>query len=139
MEEGQVTKINFEYAENPVRFSLRSCCTKKPYSMVHVERQAIPVLLNRLKHFEDEYTWKMLASEERGKGITPEKKNTPSYDAIDEQRQNEDGVFMGEENHYFHMRVKSRDKHWGLFRIFGYQKKDMFCITHFDVKGAFHH
>ncbi|MFH1454864.1 MAG: hypothetical protein ABIF22_00875 [bacterium] len=39
------------------------------------------------------------------------------------------------EQYYFHFRVEQR----GLFRVFGYQKRQFFCITHIDKDGKIHH
>ena len=39
------------------------------------------------------------------------------------------------EQYYFHLRVEKK----GLFRVFGYQKKQFFCITHIDPNGNINH
>lgn len=139
MDGENVTKIDFGYADHKIRFSLRSCCTKKKYSTASVDRTAIAALSKRLMHLEDKYTWKQLSSEDRNKGLTPETKNSESYNEIDACREECERDFGLNEKHYFHFRVKDGSAELGKFRVFGYQKEDMFCITHFDVKGAFHH
>jgi len=139
MDGDHVTKIDIAHADSQVRFSLRSCSVKKKHSTASVDRSALTVLSKRLMHLEDKYTWKQLASEDRNKGLTPETKGSESYNQIHECKENSEGAFGLDENYYFHFRVKDRDSQFGKFRIFGYQKGDLFCITHFDVKGLFHH
>ena len=39
------------------------------------------------------------------------------------------------ESYYFHIRIDKT----GLFRIFGYQKGQLFCITHIDPRGKLNH
>jgi hypothetical protein len=139
MDSGNVTKIDIAHADSQVRFSLRSCSTKKKHSTMSVDRSALAVLSKRLMHLEDKYTWRQLAAEKRNKGLTSETKGSKSYNEIHECRENCEGSFGLDEDYYFHFRVKDGSPEFGKFRIFGYQKDDMFCITHFDVKGLFHH
>jgi len=139
MEGDTISKIDLGYAERKVRFSLRACFHRKRFCVLDVEKQALPLMLSRLKHLEDEYTWKMLASAPREVGLTKEFVGTDSYNRIEEKRSECEGVGMGAEDYFFHLRVKNQDKHYGLFRLFGYQKGDLFCVTHFDLKGELQH
>lgn len=139
MDGATVSKIDLAYADRKVRFSLRGCLHKRRFSILDVEKQALPLLLTRLKHLEDEYTWKMLASAPRENGLTREFSGSESFDLIDEKRSECEGPAMGNDDFFFHLRVKNQDKYYGLFRLFGYQKGDLFCVTHFDVRGELQH
>ena len=39
------------------------------------------------------------------------------------------------EQYYFHFRVEQTD----LFRVFGYQRGQFFCVTHIDPDGRINH
>jgi preprotein translocase subunit SecB len=68
----------------------------------------------------------------RESGLTPEKSGTESFGMIHEQNTSLEKVV---EQYYFHFRVEQK----GVFRIFGYQKREFFCITHIDRDGIIHH
>jgi len=55
-----------------------------------------------------------------------------SFDMIHNQNSSEQKLV---EQYYSHFRVEQK----GLFRIFGYQKGQLFCITHIDQNGTTHH
>lgn len=135
---GNVSKIDLAYSGSKVRFSLRGCEHKKDYSVIHVDSRAFSVLQKRLMDLEDKYSWKMLSGLSREQGLTSELIGTNSYEKIKEQYYLCEGPSMGDEEYFFHIRVKNKSKEYSKFRIFGYQKRDLFCITHFDVDGKIH-
>jgi len=89
-------------------------------------------LMDRLRYLE-KFKWKQLASLDRADGLTVEDPNSESYAMID--RQNYE-LEQFTEKYYFHLRI---EKQKGKFRIFGYQRRNVFCITQIDYKGQIHH
>lgn len=86
-------------------------------------------------HIEDNLTWKEFVNLPREKGVTKERPGSVTYNLISEQKECYEGPTLGDDDYFYHFRVKDGT----LFRVFGYQNRDMFCITHFDVSGDFHH
>ena len=68
----------------------------------------------------------------RGKGATKEKRNSGNFDLIHNENTSERMLM---EQYYFHFRIEQI----GLFRIFGYQRDQFFCITHIDPSGKINH
>lgn len=123
-------KIDLEYAEECVCFSITDCSIKK-YSFWCLDKQQAEILLKRLKHIE-KLTWNQFANLSRQDGVTPEKSGTPNFDMIHEENTSPRKMV---EQYYFHFRVEKK----GLFRIFGYQRKRFFCITQIDPNGKINH
>ena len=69
---------------------------------------------------------------DREHGTTVEIKGSESFAMIDEQDTSASKLL---EQYYYHFRVEQK----GVFRIFGYQRKQFFCITHIDRDGRIHH
>jgi len=133
MNENTPSKIDLGYTENKVVFLFCDCSLDKKFSFWKFEnREQAEMFINRLKHLE-ELKWSQLAALSREQGLTKEIPGTASYEMIDSQ--NTSPEKMGGEKYYFHFRVRDGN----LFRVFGYQKKQYFCITHIDKKGEIHH
>jgi len=130
MEKVAPTKIDIKYANEKVVFRISSCTTDKKYSLHSLKNRTTAEKFIKAIKKKEELTWKQLASVPRERGITPEIKNSKSYKMIDD-RNKSDSMVTGEK-YYFHMRVT------GKFRIFGYQWKEYFFITHIDVDGKIH-
>lgn len=124
------TKIDLAYAEAYVCFSITDCALKK-YSFWCLDKQQAETLLKRLKHIE-KLTWNQFANLSRQDGVTPEKPDTPNFDMIHEENTSPGKMV---EQYYFHFRVEKKR----LFRVFGYQRKQFFCITHIDPNGKINH
>lgn len=125
------TKINLEYAEEKVCFSICDCSLDKKYSFWCLSKEQAKKFLEKLKHIE-KLTWKQVASLQRKNGLTSERSNSPNFDLIHKQNTYERNLI---EQYYFHFRVEQT----GLFRVFGYQKQQFFCITHIDPNGKINH
>ncbi len=124
-------KFDLRFAESKILFLICDCSLNKKYSFYSLSREQAEQFIDRLKHIE-KMTWKQLISLPRDSGLTPEKPGTESFGMIDEQNTSERKLV---EQYYFHFRVEQR----GLFRIFGYQRDQFFCITHIDYNGKIHH
>jgi len=64
--------------------------------------------------------------------MTTEKPDSENFTLIHEQNSSERKIV---EHYYFHFRVEQTD----LFRVFGYQRAQFFCITHIDPHGKINH
>ncbi|MCX6731461.1 MAG: hypothetical protein NTX55_00500 [Candidatus Parcubacteria bacterium] len=126
------SKIDLRYAESKVIFSICDCSLNKDYCFNRLSREDTKKFLKKLRHIE-KMTWKQLVSLPRESGLTPEKIGSESFNMIGEQDCSEQNL-VGEQ-YYFHFRVEEK----GLFRVFGYQKGQLFCITHIDPSGKIHH
>ncbi|MFA6552581.1 MAG: hypothetical protein WCT19_03735 [Candidatus Paceibacterota bacterium] len=132
MDESQTpTKIDLQYAEEKVCFSICDCSLDKKYSFWCLNREQAKEFLDRLRHIE-KLNWKQFASMSRENGLTPEKSGSSNFDLIHGQNSSESRFF---EQHYFHFRVEQK----GVFRVFGYQRRQFFCITHIDPNGKINH
>jgi hypothetical protein len=132
MEEGETpTKFDLEFAEHKIRFSICDCSLDKKYSFWCLDKQEARKFIEKLRHLE-RLTWKQWASLPRKNGLTPEKSGTPNFDLIHTQNTSERQIV---EQYYFHFRVEQT----GLFRVFGYQSGQFFCITHIDPNGKINH
>ena len=125
------TKIDLNYSEDLVCFSVCDCSLDKKYSFWCLNKEQAKKFLDKLKHIE-KMTWKQLASLPHGKGLTAEKPSSHNFGLIHGQSTYEGNLM---EQYYFHFRVEQT----GLFRVFGYQKKQFFCITHIDPIGKINH
>lgn len=125
------TKINLKYAEEKICFSICDCSLDKKYSFWCLNKDQAKKFLEKLKHIE-QLTWGQLASLPRKNGLTSEKPNSPNFNLIHEQSTYEGNLM---EQYYFHFRIEQT----GLFRVFGYQKQQFFCITHIDPNGKVNH
>ena len=131
MDENISSKIDLRYLDHKVVFSICDCSLHKNYSFYKLNREEATQFIKRLKRIE-QYTWKQFMELSRESGLTPERKNSESYQLIHEQNSYVEKLVA---QHYFHFRVEQKD----LFRIFGYQREQFFCITHIDPKGKIHH
>lgn len=128
---GFSTKIDIQYADQNVVFGITNCCSDKKYSFWHLERTQAEEFLSRLKYFE-KMNWRQLGALQRDIGLTPEIPDSKTFKMIDNQNTMESKLI---EKYYFHFRVKQNN----LFRVFGYQNKNIFYITHIDPKGELQH
>lgn len=132
MDDGGIpTKFDLQFAEDKVRFSICDCSLDKKYSFWCLDRQQAERFIGRLRHIE-KLTWKQFTSLPRQNGVTPEQAGSPNFDLIHDQSTCESKLV---EQYYFHFRVEQT----GLFRVFGYQHRQFFCITHVDPKGKINH
>lgn len=125
------TKFDLRFAEEKVRFSISDCTLDKKYSFWCLNREQATKFLDRLRHIE-KMKWKEFASLPRKNGVSPEKTGSSNFDLIHGQNTS-DSKFV--EQFYFHFRVEQT----GLFRVFGYQRGQFFCITHIDPDGKVNH
>lgn len=126
------TKFDLQCVETKVRFSICDCSLDKKYSFWKLDnKEQARKLIEKLKHFE-KLTWAQFASLPRKNGLTPEKPSSPNFDLIHAQNTSESQLV---EQYYFHFRVEQT----GLFRVFGYQQGQFFCITHIDPDGKINH
>ena len=125
------TKFDLRHTESKVVFSICDCSLDKKYSFYSLNRMQAERFLKCLRHIE-KLTWGQLISLPRDSGLTSEKSGTESFGMIDSQSTCERKLV---EQYYFHFRVEQR----GLFRVFGYQRDQFFCITHIDYDGRVHH
>lgn len=131
--EGTMTpsKFDFQYAESTVIFSICDCSLDKKYSFYILSRKQAERFISRLRHIE-KLTWKQFMAMDREHGVTLEKRGSESFDMIDGQNTSASKLI---EQYYYHFRVEQK----GVFRIFGYQRRQFFCITHIDSSGKIHH
>lgn len=125
------TKIDTRYAEETVCFSICDCSLDKKYSFWCLNKEQAKKFLDKLKYIE-KLTWRQLAALRRKEGLTSERLGNPNFNLINTQSTYEGNIL---EKYYFHFRVE----HAGLFRIFGYQRQQFFCITHIDPNGKINH
>ena len=125
------SKIDLRYAEYKILFLICDCSLDKHYSFWSLNKEQAQEFIKRLQHIE-KMTWAQLSSLPRDSGLTSEKKNSESFNMVYNQSTAPEKLV---EQYYFHFRVEQR----GLFRIFGYQKNQYFCITHLDYSGRVHH
>jgi hypothetical protein len=128
-EENTPSKIDLQYAEKEVIFLICDCSLNKKYSFYVLSRQQAENLITRLRYIE-KLTWAQWSNLPRAKGLTTESRDSASFTLIDSQNTSPQKLT---EQYYFHFRVGD-DK----FRVFGYQKKQYFCITHIDPDGKIH-
>jgi len=125
------SKIDLKYAEDKIVFVICDCSLDKKYSFYYgYDRTLAKKLIDRLKHIQ-EHTWKQFSALGRKDGLTVEKPGE-SFEMIHNQNSCPNNML---EQYYFHFRVEKED----LFRVFGYQYKHYFCITHLDYKGKIQH
>ena len=132
MDDSTPSKIDLRHADSRVAFSICDCSLDKNYSFYGLSREEATKLIKRLQHFE-KMTWRQLVGLNRKKGLTSEKVGSPNFNMIDAQNSSEQRI--SGEKYYFHIRIEQT----GLFRVFGYQKGQLFCITHIDPKGKINH
>ncbi len=125
------SKIDLRFAEQKIIFLICDCSLDKNYSFWKLSREQAERFIKRLKHIE-QLTWSQFSNLPRASGLTPEKSEDTSFDLIHGQNTAAEKLV---EQYYFHFRVEQT----GLFRIFGYQKRQFFCITHIDRDGIIHH
>lgn len=126
------SKIDLRYAEHKVLFLICDCSLDKHYSFWKLTREQAERFIKRLRYVE-QLTWSQFSNLPRdGTGPTVEKYDTDSFNMIHNQNTSAEKIA---EQYYFHFRIEPR----GLFRVFGYQKKQFFCITHIDYEGRIHH
>ena len=131
MDDQAPSKIDLRHTESRVVFSISDCSLNKNYSFYGLNREEATKLIKRLQHIE-KMTWGQLIGLPRKSGLTLEKSGSDSFDMIHNQNSSEQKLV---EQYYFHFRVEQK----GLFRIFGYQKGQLFFITHIDQNGTTHH
>ena len=128
------TKIDLEFKDQAVRFAISSCSTDKKYSFYSLQRKDAEHLVKQLQYLE-KYTWaQWLGLRREEGGLTVER--DASWRLINEQNKDLliDSSYFQDKKYYFHFRA---DKS-GTFRVFGYQYKQFFCVTHLDPKGKVH-
>lgn len=126
------TKFDLQYAETKVRFSICDCSLDKKYSFWRFDdKEQAKRFIEKLKHIE-KLKWAEFAALPRKNGLTPEKPGSPNFDLIHAQNTSESQLV---EQYYFHFRIEPI----GLFRVFGYQCGQFFCITHIDPHGKINH
>jgi len=125
------SKIDLQYAEDKIIFLICDCSLHKKFSFYNLSKEQAERFLDRLRHIE-QLTWSQFSNLPRDSGVTLEKPGTPSFEAVHDQNTSAQKLA---EQYYFHFRVEQR----GLFRVFGYQRKNFFCITHIDRDGTMHH
>lgn len=125
------SKIDLRFAEHKIIFSISDCTLNKKYSFYSLSKEQSKDFLYRIRHLEN-MTWKQLSGLDRKQGLTVENKNSESFQMIHEQNTSDRKIV---ETYYFHIRICTNDK----FRIFGYQKNQLFFITHIDPEGCIHH
>lgn len=133
MDDGETpTKFDLRFAEHRICFSICDCSLDKKYSFWRLDHEEAKRFISKLRYIE-KLTWKEWGSMPRESvGLTPEKPGTPNHDLIHAQSTSE-LKFL--EQYYYHFRVEPK----GLFRVFGYQCREFFCITHIDPKGKINH
>lgn len=125
-------KFDLRYAETKVRFSICDCSLDKKYSFWRLDdKEQAKRFIEKLKHFE-KLTWVQFAALPRKNGLTTEKPGSQNFDLIHTQNTSESQLV---EQYYFHFRVEQVN----LFRVFGYQRGQLFCITHIDPHGKINH
>ena len=124
------TKFDLQYTESKIIFSICDCSLGK-YSFYGLSREDATKFLKRLQHIE-KLTWGQFTSLPRKNGVTTEKSGSGNFDLIHEQNSSEGKLV---EQYYFHFRVEQTD----LFRVFGYQRGQFFCVTHIDPDGRINH
>lgn len=132
MDDQPPSKIDLRHAELRVVFSICDCSLNKNHSFYNLGREEAEKLIKKLRHIE-KLTWKQLASLPRKNGLTTESSGSKNFEMIKAQDTSEQQ--MTGERYYFHFRVEET----GLFRIFGYQRERLFCITHIDPNGRINH
>lgn len=126
------TKIDTDFINEKVQFLFTRCSLDKKYSFYSLTKEEAQQLVQRLLHLE-QISWGEFQALDRRNGLTPEYKHSASFEMINEQ--NTDSKQYPEiYKHYFHFRVKQSSP----FRVFGYQYKQFFCVTHLDPKGRVH-
>ena len=125
------TKFDLQYTESKVIFSICDCSLDKKYSFWCLNREQATKFLKRLQYIE-KLTWGQFASLPRKNGVTTEKQDSENFTLIHNQNSSERKIV---EQYYFHFRVEQTD----LFRVFGYQRAQFFCITHIDPDGKINH
>ena|SRR3989344_6928203 len=125
------TKFDLQYTESKVIFSICDCSLDKKYSFYNLSREDATKFLKRLQYIE-RLRWGQFMGLQRDNGVTTEKPNSENFNLIHEQNSSEKKLV---EQYYFHFRVEQK----GLFRVFGYQQGQLFCITHIDPDGKINH
>jgi len=131
MDDSTPSKIDLHHSEERVVFYFCDCSLDKKYSFYNLGREKATKLIKRLRYIE-KMTWEQWASSERKNGLTPEVNGAESFKMISKQDSSEQQ--LAGVRYYFHFRVEQN----GLFRVFGYQKGQLFCITHIDSNGKIH-
>jgi hypothetical protein len=125
------TKFDLQYTEFKVVFSICDCSLDKKCSFYNLSREDATKFIKKLQHIE-KLTWGQFASLPRKNGLTTEKSDSENFNLIHAQNSSERKIV---EQYYFHFRVEQI----GLFRVFGYQRCQFFCITHIDPDGKINH
>ena len=125
------TKFDLQYTESKIIFSICDCSLDKKYSFYNLSREEATKFLKRLQHIE-KLTWGQFTSLSRKNGVTNEKPDSGNFDLIHGQNSSAKKLV---EQYYFHFRIEQT----GLFRVFGYQRDQFFCITHIDPCGRINH
>lgn len=126
-----LTKYNQDFGDKKVTFTISHCSYHKKYTLSCLDIKDSERFIKKLKHIE-QLTWHQFGNYTRDVGVTPEIENSESFNLIYEQDDRPDKDI---EKYYFHFRIEAS----GTFRVFGFQNKEKFCITHLDAKGSLHH
>lgn len=114
------------YWEKPVRFSLRNCTVDKSFCISKLTSDYLVRLYKTLHQFEN-LTFKSFDGLPREKGLTSEKRDTPSYVMLKTKYPAYDT--------FGHFRVDGVPT---AFRVFCAKSNDLICILLLDSKGAVH-
>ena len=125
------TKIDIQYADEHVLFDISDCTLNKKYSLCNLKRDDLKKFVSKLQYYR-KLTWRKFGDNDRATGLTKERPGTESCNMIDGENSRPEKVVK---RYYFHFRIGSQHS---TFRVFGYQHKNAFCITHPDLKGAIH-
>lgn len=132
MDSSTPSKIDLNHTDERVIFNFCDCSLDKKHSFYNLAKEEATKLIKKLCHIE-QMTWRQWSSLPRKEGLTPEISGTKSFKMIKERDSSEQQ--LAGERYYFHFRVEKN----GKFRVFGYQKGQLFCITHIDPEGRIHH
>ncbi len=126
----RTVRYDLKYAKHKIVFS-ETYCHRGKYSRKSLDENQKAMLDDRLKHIEGE-TWETFMSKGEKSGVTPERKGSKSYKKINEYKSKASS--LPSDDYFFHFRVGAAS----VFRVFGFQYRHEFCITHIDPKGKIH-
>ena len=113
-------KTDFNYLEHKFCYQFNHHGKKEYEKLKKDEKNKVK---ERLKNFAKK-TWREMVQMPREKGLTPENLNSESYKkTVGRSKLSHTKIYP------FHIRVPSISK---KFRIFGYQRKDVFYVTQID-------
>ena len=125
------TKIDIEYMDSFIIFRIPSVTFDKKYTFSNLNREESEIFIKKIKYIEN-MKWNQWVSIDRKKfGLTGEIIDSKSFDLVKEKDHREEIEFGLTKRYYFHFRID-------YMRIFGYQDREYFYITHIDTKLSIH-